>query len=394
MNYVYLIRIIFVLFCIFIFWIVIFTSTNIYIYIGLIYIVISDTHNIMAAICRICLSEESNLTEFFEPVSDEIIEKIKFCTGIVLQNINSLPSQMCNKCHTDLHIAHTFKIKCMNSEDSFWKHSQDNDKTNKCNGSNDNVKLKTRYNEHNNGVKKEQILKLKTVKPTVGVLKSKISIKKVKVTLKNPPELKLNTRRGVNKFKRLFCEPCQMKFSNRAESLEHKKLYHKEEQSWICEVCGKSYAHRSSQITHMHSHYPARYSCHDCDYSTYNKYDLIKHVRIHTGDKCFKCTQCPAAYRTSSNLRTHVRLLHERARPYACHICGKTYNDRATLNRHIDAHNDIKRHICNVCNAAFTKRSYWKKHLLKQHDIVIPNVRPGRQKAEVLLVDRSEKEIK
>ncbi|PZC71959.1 hypothetical protein B5X24_HaOG212114 [Helicoverpa armigera] len=44
-----------------------------------------------------------------------------------------------------------------------------------------------------------------------------------------------------------------------------------------------------------------------------------------------------------------------------------------------------KRFACDICHAHFSRRCYWKKHLLRQHDIVTPPQRPGRQKINVVI---------
>ncbi|XP_045781399.1 zinc finger and BTB domain-containing protein 49-like [Maniola jurtina] len=112
-----------------------------------------------------------------------------------------------------------------------------------------------------------------------------------------------------------------------------------------------------------------RYACHICGKMFYDRTHLRRHVDSHSDIK---------RYYTVSNLRDHVRIVHERVLRHACHICGKMFYDRTHLRRHVDSHSDIKRFECEVCHSAFTRRCHWKKHLLKQHSIAIPAQRPGR----------------
>ncbi|XP_069363449.1 zinc finger protein 530-like [Maniola hyperantus] len=146
----------------------------------------------------------------------------------------------------------------------------------------------------------------------------------------------------------------------------------------VFQVCGKLFASRGAYSSHIRYHLPPSFFCEHCDYRSSYRWDLVKHLLIHTGIKQYQCSQCPNNYYTVSNLREHERVVHERVLRYACDVCGKMFYDRTHLRRHVDSHSDIKRFECEVCHSAFTRRCHWKKHLLKQHGITIPAQRPGR----------------
>ncbi|KAF2363533.1 Zinc finger C2H2-type, partial [Trinorchestia longiramus] len=52
------------------------------------------------------------------------------------------------------------------------------------------------------------------------------------------------------------------------------------------------------------------FRCEVCPYSTLLRCDLVKHVRIHTGEKPYACPFCPYRSNQSGNRRIHMRRKH------------------------------------------------------------------------------------
>ena len=54
-----------------------------------------------------------------------------------------------------------------------------------------------------------------------------------------------------------------------------------------------------------------KHRCSFCSYESLFKKDVIKHERIHTGERPFKCDVCSMAFSQKSTLKTHyMRHLH------------------------------------------------------------------------------------
>ncbi|XP_046975641.1 zinc finger protein 771-like isoform X2 [Vanessa cardui] len=353
--------------------------------------------------CRVCLSQNNNMINIFEDSNNEIMDKIEFCTGIQLKEEKGLPTNICDNCLKELSIAYKFKAICLLSAQTLQQihlkkvkveltdKNEDVIVTVKIDEVNDTCDLKEVEIENvcddYSSDKEEKCVPNITKVEAPKLLTEKQSEIENKVISKRGPYKKGGSPR-VRKFKfsRLRCEPCDLRFSSKLESDKHKKELHLENTSWICEVCGKAFVHRSSLYTHARSHAAPRYACAHCDYSSAIKYDLEKHLRTHFGVKKYACASCAARFHTTSNLRSHERRAH---RPpdqrYACARCERRFHDRTKLRRHLDAHDHVKRFKCDHCLARFSRRCHWKRHLERQHAVSVPPQRPGRRPTRLLL---------
>lgn len=53
-----------------------------------------------------------------------------------------------------------------------------------------------------------------------------------------------------------------------------------------------------------------KYHCEICEYATICRNDLMKHNRVHSGEKPFKCKRCAQAFTRKHHLDRHARV-HE-----------------------------------------------------------------------------------
>ncbi|RVE43047.1 hypothetical protein evm_012318 [Chilo suppressalis] len=329
--------------------------------------------------CRVCMKTDGNYdTKIHIFDSDcDIPEKILFCTGIQFTKEEGYPTVICNSCFEDLLVAHRFKESCLLAHDTFRNKL-------KC-----PVKLEVTVDLNNDdwGVQDDDDVSIKDeFCENDATPKESVTAEPKRRKKRGPYKKSGKPRLKKLKFRRLWCEPCSMKFTTKQQMDEHRKQLHSQDvESWVCEMCGKVFIHRGSLHAHIRSHLPPEFACDQCDYKTANKYDLIKHLRIHKGEKIYQCQHCTSAYHTSSNLTSHIRYVHEREKKYACELCERRFFDRTKYSRHIDSHNNVKRFECEVCHSCFTRRCYWKKHLQRQHNIVVPAQRPGKQKVNLLI---------
>ena len=91
-----------------------------------------------------------------------------------------------------------------------------------------------------------------------------------------------------------------------------------------------------------------------------------------TQSKVHECPVCANVFDTFRHLDLHMYRLHPGM--FLCPVCGKSFKQRSTRNRHIVAlHSSEKNFICHICNASFTRTDTLKKHFDMHHpDVAFP----------------------
>ncbi|XP_078737507.1 zinc finger and BTB domain-containing protein 34 [Lampetra fluviatilis] len=80
--------------------------------------------------------------------------------------------------------------------------------------------------------------------------------------------------------------------------------------------------------------YNPRLTCLYCGKSFNQKGSLDRHMRLHMGITPFACRHCGKRYTRKDQLEYHIRT-HTGNKPFPCALCGKCFPFQATLNQHV-----------------------------------------------------------
>ncbi len=180
----------------------------------------------------------------------------------------------------------------------------------------------------------------------------------------------VNTNHRNHKDIRPFkCNVCLESFRTKGNLRNH-GVIHTGEKLFKCPNCPKMYAWQKSLDYHMktqHSETQETFACDICDRVCLTKGNLKKHLETHLEDrKVYKCRTCEKSFLHKTSLLHHGKR-HRGDLAFKCNKCPASFPINSQLQYHMQRHVGTKKFSCNSCQKTFYDSSSLKDHNDSKH---------------------------
>lgn len=186
--------------------------------------------------------------------------------------------------------------------------------------------------------------------------------------------LQLHTNRkmkkdNVPKISGFICKICSMVCRTKSKLKEHQN-YCLGKLPYKCKYssCNKNFATSTKLKYHIKLKHDKKFSliCSICNIGFIKTSDYKSHMVSHSTEKKYQCMKCKKCYKTMSNLNFHMKF-HDKKLPFNCNICKKGFMRKEYLESHINTHKGIKKFSCYICDGKFVSQKNLDSHM-KCHD--------------------------
>ena len=159
------------------------------------------------------------------------------------------------------------------------------------------------------------------------------------------------------------CDLCGKRFKIAKNLAAHRKTHMSEDK---CDQLGKRFLFGRELEAHKATHANfQQHMCNQCGKTFKQKADLQKHVKKHNV-KPVHCSYCGEAFRQTETLAKH-QAIHSGETPQTCIVCGKKFMWTGALIYHKHMHTGLKPFQCEYCEQTFAKSTLKTRHKQLHH---------------------------
>lgn len=167
------------------------------------------------------------------------------------------------------------------------------------------------------------------------------------------------------------CHICNKRFTDEAWKQFHIDVYHLHPNSEDLlmkelgrpDITWEKYKDFLEQVKNCER--SERIPCIECGKELKKDY-MLEHLRLHSGDRPFKCRYCNLGFMSPLSLRRHL-LTHLGLTERSCDICGKKYKKVESYREHMRQHamekQGVQKLMCDVCGMSFYLQRQLKHHM-------------------------------